>query len=58
MQGIVDYGSEVDGLSMVEAALAAGQGEERIYELRLVFSCVDRPLAGGAERVEGDVGVR
>ena len=39
---------------MVEAALAAGQGEERIDELSLVLARVDGLLAGGSERVEGD----
>ena len=42
---------------MVEAALAAGQGEEGVDELRLVLARVDGLLAGGSERVEGDVGV-
>ena len=42
---------------MVEAALAAGQDEERIDELRLVFAGVDGLLAGSPERAEGDVGV-
>ena len=57
VQGVVHDGREVDGFSMVEAALAAGQGEEGVDELRLVFARVDGLLAGGSERVEGDVGV-
>ena len=42
---------------MIEAALAAGQGEKRIDELRLIFADVDGLLAGSPERVEGDVGI-
>ena len=56
-EGIVDDGREVDGFSMIEAALAAGEGEERIDELRVIFARVDCVLAGGSERVEGDVRV-
>lgn len=41
---------------MVAAALAAGQGEERIDELSLLLAGVDGLLAGGPERAEGDGG--
>jgi hypothetical protein len=57
IQGVVRGGRKVDGFSMVEAALAAGQGEERIDELCLIFARVDDLFARGSERVEGDVGV-
>jgi hypothetical protein len=50
-------GCEVDGFSVIETALAAGQGDESIDELRLIFARVDGLLAGGSERVEVDVGV-
>ena len=57
VQGARHGGRKVDGFSMVEAALAAGQDEEGVDELRLVLARVDDLLAGGPERVEGDGGV-
>ena len=55
VEGFLDGSRKVDGFSMVEAALAAGQGEKGIDELCLILADVDNLLAGGSKRIEGDV---
>jgi len=57
VQGLGHDGRKVDRFPVVEPALAAGQGEQGIDELRLILARVDHLLAGGPERVERNGGV-
>jgi hypothetical protein len=54
-ESVADDGREVDGLSVIEAAPTAGEGEQGVDELRLVVARIDCLLAGDSEAVDGDV---
>ena len=54
VEGVTADGCQVEGFSVVEAALTAGQGEEGIDELRLFLAGVDHVVAGGFEGVQGE----
>ena len=60
LEGVQDAGGdggEVEELAVVEAALAAGQGEQRLDELFLLVAGFQHVFAGGPERGQGGVGV-
>ena len=50
-------GGEIEGLALVEAALAAGEGEQRFDQPFLLLADDEDALAGFAERVGRRVGV-
>ena len=57
VEDLAGHGGEVDGLLVVETSLAAGQGEEGVDQPLLFPARFEDLLAGGAQRVEGDVRV-
>ena len=57
LQDLVGKGREVEGFVSVEAALAACEGEERVGQLLLLLAEGEQPFGGGAEGVDGRVGV-
>ena len=57
MQHACGDGGEVDELAMIEAALAAGQGEQRLDQLFLLLAYLQNAFAGAAEGLRGGSGV-
>ncbi len=60
LEGLQDAGGdggEVEGLAAVEAALAAGEGEQCLDELFLLVAGFQQVLAGGPVAGQGGVGV-
>src|SRR5580704_15142048 len=56
-QGLAGDFREVEGLLLIEAAFAAGEGEERVDETLLVYTRDEELFADAAEGVEGSAGV-
>ena len=48
-QDLADQPGQVEGLALVQACLAAGQGEQRVDEVLLLGTGGQHPLVGGAE---------
>jgi hypothetical protein len=57
VQGLVRDGREVEGVAVVQAALAAGQGEQRVDQPFLLLAGFQDVLADRAEGGGGGAGV-
>ena len=57
VEDFADDGGEVNGFFVVEASLAAGEGEQRFDQAFLFSPRVQEVPADGPQRVEGDVGI-